>query len=195
MTFSIRSTTASVVVCCMAVCLAATQVKDAWGQAAEQSTKSSASPQKQLIQVKQMPLTEKHILGLLAATAEINSITDNAPEGINELHPETIAKLDAAARKHGLSSYDEYKTVDANAGLIMSGYDDVNNAYVGRDALIKLRIGRVKAKRKMSDQDKKDELTDLNDQLQFDLPPVAYKGNIALVTKYYARLRATARGD
>jgi hypothetical protein len=195
MKFSIRLIVASLSVCCLTVCVAATQVGDAWGQDTRQSTKSLASPRKQLVQVKQMLLTEKHILGLLAATVEINTITDNASENINELHPETIAKLDVAARKHGLSSYDEYKTIDANAGLIMSGYDDVKNTYVGRDTLIKLRIARVKANRKMSDQEKKDELADLNEQLQFDLPPVAYNGNIALVAKYYDRLRATARGD
>jgi hypothetical protein len=195
MTFSFRSARAFLVVCCAAVCLAAVQVDAARGQAAKQSTNAPASPQKQLIRVKQMPLTEKHILGLLAATGEINSITDNAPEGINELRPETIAKLDAVAKKHGLASYDEYKTVDANAGLVMSGYDDVKNRYVGRDALIRLRIARVNANRKMSDQEKKDELTNLKDQLQFEMPPVAYSGNVALITKYYARLRESARGD
>jgi hypothetical protein len=77
----------------------------------------------------------------------------------------------------------------------MSGYDDVKNRYVGRDALIRLRIARVNANRKMSDQEKKDELTNLKDQLQFEMPPVAFSGNVALITKYYARLRESARGD
>jgi hypothetical protein len=168
--------------------------EDALAQAKETAPIQSPS-RKQFFPVNQIALTEKQIQGLLAATEEVNATTDGAAEDIDKLRPETIAKLDAVVKKHGLVNYDEYKKIDQNAGLIMSGFDEVTRKYVGREALIKLRIARVKADKKMSADDKKDELTDLSDQLQFALPQVEYKGNIALVAKYYDRLKATARGD
>jgi hypothetical protein len=168
---------------------------DALAQVKKDTEPVQAAPQKQFFPVRQMLLTEKQIQGLLAATEEVNATTDGAPEDIDKLRPETIAKLDAIAKKHGLANYDEYKKVDQNAGLIMSGFDEVTRKYVGREALIKLRIARVKADKKMSADEKKDELTDLNDQLQFALPLVEYKANIDLVAKHYDRLRATARAD
>jgi hypothetical protein len=168
--------------------------EDALAQAQKEPARIQTPPQKQFFPVSQIALTEKQIQGLLAATEEVNATTDGAAEDIDKLRPETIAKLDAIAKKHGLTSYEEYKKIDQNAGLIMSGFDDVNRKYVGREALINLRIARVKAD-KMSADEKKNELADLNDQLQFALPRVEHKGNVALVAKYYDRLKSTARGD
>ncbi len=169
--------------------------EDALAQAKKETAPIQTARQKQFFPVSQMSLTEKQIQGFLAATEEVNATTDGAAEDIDKLRPETIARLDAVAKKNGLANYDEYRKIDQNAGLIMSGFDDVTRKYVGREALIMLRIARVKADKKMSADEKKDELSDLNDQLQFALPPVEYKGNIDLVAKYYDRLRATARAD
>src|SRR5262249_9832474 len=70
-----------------------------------------AAPQKQFFPVKQMPLTAKLLEGYLAATDEIDEITQNTPEDIDKLSPATIAKLDAVAKKHDLGSYDQYLRV------------------------------------------------------------------------------------
>ena len=192
----IRSAASVLNILCLVFLVAITaDSDDAQAQGKKEAAPVQTAPQKQFFPVRQMPLIEKQIQGLLAATEEVNATTDGAAEDIDKLRPETIAKLDAVAKKHGLANYDEYKKIDQNAGLIMSGFDDVTRKYVGREALIKLRIARVKADKKMSADEKKDELADLNDQLQFALPPVEYKGNIDLVAKYYDRLRATARAD
>jgi hypothetical protein len=162
----------------------------------KQSSPAQTAPQKQFFPINQMQLTEKQVRGVLAADEAVNDITDNAEEGgIDKLRPETVAKLDAVVQKHGLASYAEYKQVNENIGLVWSGFDDVTRKYVGRDGLIKLRISRVKADKKISAESRKEKLTDLNDQLQFALPEVQYKGNIDLVAKYYDQLLDTARGD
>ncbi len=135
-----------------------------------------------------MPLTEKHVQGYIAATAEVHSALETSEESVDKLSPQTIVKLDAVAQKHGLSDYAEYNRIGKNIGQVTSGVDEVTRKYVGRDALIRLRIARVKANKKMSEVDRKEALTDLNDQLQFALPPVQYKGNIDLVVKYYGKL-------
>jgi len=160
-----------------------------------QTKSSPQTPPKQFFAVKQLPLTEKQIQGVLAAIESIDGITDRAPEDIDKLSADTIAKLDVVARKHGLASYDEYKTVNENIGLVSAGLDPATNKYIGREAVIKVQIARVRADRKMSAEDKKEKLTDLNGQLQFALPPVQYKGNIDLVAKYSDAFAKTMRGD
>src|SRR6202012_1855873 len=61
--------------------------------------------------IEQIVLNDKLIKGMLAASKDVDQITDNAPENINELKPETVAKLDAVARRCGLASYAEYISV------------------------------------------------------------------------------------
>ncbi len=158
-----------------------------------QVTPTQAAPQKQFFPVRQMPLTKELIQGFVAATEEVNKTTDNAEEDIDKLRPETVAKLDGVARKCGLASYDQYKQISENIGLIESGFDDVTKRYVGREALIRIRASRVKADKKMTPESKTERLTDLNDQLRVALPEVQYKANIALIAKYYDQLTAIAR--
>jgi hypothetical protein len=139
----------------------------------------------------QMQLTEAYIAGLLASADEVNTIRENGPGDVSDPAPETVAKLDTVARKNGLASYDEFKTIRANVLQVMSGYDDVTDKYVGMAAVLRLRAARVKADRKMSPQDKKQELEDLGGPVCV-MPRIAYRGNIDLVHKYYKRLRPSA---
>jgi hypothetical protein len=148
--------------------------------------------------IEQMALTEKHIKGMLAASKEVDHITDSAPEDINKLKPETVAKLDEVARRCGLASYAEYLRVKDNVYLALAGYDRVAKKYVGYDAVVKAEIARIKADRKMSAFDKQEKITDLNDSLQpqFRFPPVKYKANIGLALKYDDLISSTMRaGD
>lgn len=145
--------------------------------------------------VRQVALTEKQIKGFLAASSDIRSVTDNAPEDVDKLSPKTVAQLDAVARKNGFASYDEYNLISENIGLVIAGYDTVNRTYVGKEALIKSRIARVQADQKMSADSKQEKLRDLQDDLGWPLPRVAYKNNIGLVVKYRDQLIAAMRGD
>jgi len=163
---------------------------DALAQAQQQSALAQVAPSK-LPPVKQIALTEKQIKGVLAASKEINTITDNTPEYIDKLSAETTAKLDAVARRNGLASYDEYKTIGENVGLVFGGFDTVTRRYIGKEAVIKMRAARIRADKKMSVEDKKEALQDLKDYLQLPLPLVKYKSNIDLVVKYFDELAAT----
>jgi hypothetical protein len=139
----------------------------------------------------QIQLTEAQIAGLLASADEVSTIKDYAPGDVSNPGPETIAKLDAVAKKNGLASYDEFMRIRANVIQVMSGYDDVTDKYVGMAAVLRLRAARIKADRKMSPQDKKQELEDLGGPVCV-MPRIAYRGNIDLVHKYYKRLRPSA---
>jgi hypothetical protein len=143
--------------------------------------------------VKQIALTEKQVKGVIAASKDIDFITDNAGEDIGDLKPETIAKLDVVARRNGRASYAEYLNVSDNIGLVIGGYDTVSRKYVGKEALTRLKAARIRADRKMSATDKKEALDELSGQLP--LEAVEHKGNIPLVVKYADQLSATSRGD
>lgn len=185
---------AALSIACLVASMAIVFAGGALAQATQQAAPVQGAPQK-LPPVKQMALTEKQIRGLLAASKDINSITDSAPEDINRLTPKTTAQLDVVARRNGLASYDEYNSVDANIGLVTGGFDPVTRKYLGKEALVKVQMAQIRADKKMSAADKEEALQSLKDDLQLPLPPVQYKGNIDLVAKYYDQIVATMRGD
>jgi hypothetical protein len=150
-----------------------------------------ASPQ--LPPVKQIALTEKQIKGLLAASKDVDAITSSAAEDIDKLSPETTAKLDAVARSNGLASYDEYNSVSENIGLVLGGFDPLTRKYVGKGALVKKEMARVRADKKMSADNKKEALQNFKDQLQLPLAHVKNRRNIDLVATYYDQIVPTIR--
>ena len=77
---------------------------------------------------------------------------------------------------------------------MLAGFDPATKQYVGTDAVIKAQIAQVEADKKMSPNDKKEALVDLNEALRSPAPPIENKGNIDLVAKYYDKL-ADALGD
>jgi hypothetical protein len=142
-------------------------------------------PHKEVFHVEQIPLTERQVQGAIAAAPGVKETTEAAQEGINELRPETVAKLDAVAREHGLASYEEFLLVWNNLSLVGSGFDDMGRKYIGRAARTKLEIAKIKADTKMSAEDKRDAL----DALDFESPAPRFKANIDLFAKYYDRVR------
>ena len=154
----------------------------------------SAQEQQAPPPVKQMALTEKQIQGVLAAGPEMDAITEKLPENAKP-DPKITAQLEAIAKKNGFASFDEYNDVTDNIGMVMAGFDPASKKYVGNEAVIKSQIAQVQADKKMSPKDKKEALADLNDALKSPAPPIANKGNIDLVTKYYDKLAATMATD
>jgi hypothetical protein len=123
----------------------------------------------------------------------MDAITDKIPENAKP-DPKINAQLEAVAKKNGFASYEEYNDVTDNIGLVISGFDPATKKYVGNEAVIKGQIAEVQADKKMSPKDKKEALADLNDALKTPAPPIANKGNIDLVAKYYDKLAATMSG-
>jgi hypothetical protein len=154
----------------------------------------SAQEQQAPPPVKQMALTDKQIEGVIASSKDMDAITDKLPENAKP-DPKITAQLEAIAKKNGFASFDEYNDVTDNIGMVMAGFDPASKKYVGNEAVIKSQITQVQADKKMSPKDKKEALADLNDALKSPAPPIANKGNIDLVTKYYDKLAATMATD
>ncbi len=144
-------------------------------------------------EIKQIPLTEKQIQGVLAAQKDMDAVTSKLPDNAKP-DPKVMAQLEAIAKKNGFASYDEYNGVMDNIGLVLGGFDPKTKKYVGSEAVIKEQIAQVEADKKMSAADKKQALADLNTALKSPEPTIANKGNIDLVAKYYDKL-AELMGD
>jgi len=193
----VRPVAAALGVACLAAAIAAASAGDALAQAKEAPPQQTApAPQAapaQLPVVKQIALTDKQIEGVLAAQKDMDAITakliDNAKPD-----PAMAAQFEAIARKNGFAGYDEYSNVLDNISIVLAGFDPATKRYVGTDAVIKAQIAQVEADKKMSPNEKKEALADLNDALRAPAPPIENKGNIDLVAKYYDKL-ADALGD
>ena len=193
----VRSIAAARSVACLAAAIATAPAGEALAQAQQAPPQQTApAPQAapaQLPAVKQIALTDKQIEGVLAAQKDMDAITaklvDNAKPD-----PTMAAQFEGVAKKNGFASYDEYSNVVDNISIVLAGFDPATKQYVGIETVIKAQIALVEADKKMSPNDKKEALADLNDALKSPAPPIENKGNIDLVAKYYDKL-ADALGD
>ena len=187
-------------VACLALAISAVSNTDAMAQAKQAPPKQSAPaqaappPAAEAPAVKQMALTEKQIQGVLAASKDVDAITDKIPDNAKP-DPKVDAQLDAVAKKNGFASYDEYNSVVDNISLVLGGFDPATKKYVGADTVLKAQVAQIQADKKMSAKDKKEALADLNEALKSPQPAVENKGNIDLVTKYYDKLAAALQDD
>ena len=177
---------------CLSAILAAASAGTALAQAKQQMAPSQAAPA-QPPALKQIALTDKQVEGVLAAQKDMDAITEKLPDNVRP-DPKVLAQLEAAAKKYGFASYDEYNNVIDNISLVLSGFDPSTKKYVGAEAVIKAQIAQVHADKKMSAKDKKEALADLDEALKSPAPPIENKGNIDLVAKYYDKL-ADALGN
>lgn len=145
-------------------------------------------------QLKQIALTDKQIDGVLAAQKDMDAITEKLPDNVPP-DSKALAQLDAAAKKHGFASYDDYNNVVDNIGLVMNGIDPATKKYVGSEAVIKAQIAQVEADKKMTAPEKKQALDNLDMALKAKDPEIENKGNIDLVIKYYDKLSAALSED
>ena len=170
------------------------QAKQAPKQAPAPAAKQQAAPPPQAPPpMKQIALTEKQIEGVLAASKEIDAITDKIPENAKP-DPKVDAQLDAVAKKNGFASYAEYNDVTDNISMVLGGFDPATKQYVGPEAVLKAQIAAVQADKKMPAKDKKAALAEMNEALKTPAPAIENKGNIDLVAKYYDKL-ADALGN
>jgi hypothetical protein len=189
----VRPVVAALSIACLAAPMAIVSSSSAVAQDKQQMAPAQAAPP-QDVAVKQIALTEKQVQGVLAAGAEMDAITEKLPENAKP-DPKITAQLEGVAKKNGFASYDEYNNVLDNISLVLAGFDAATKKYVGAEAVIKSQIAEVQADKKMSAKDKKDALADLNDALKVPAQPIANKGNIDLVTKYYDKLAAAMGSD
>jgi hypothetical protein len=186
MRVSVRMTLVALSAACLAIPLGGLPASPALAQA-KQAAPADAPELNQIV------LTDKQIQDVLASAKDIAAIIDKLP---NDSPPDakSMAQLEAAVRKDGFSSYDDYSNVVDNISLVMSGIDPDSKKYVGSEALIRSQIAQVQADKTMKAEDKKEALESLAMAQKAKVPEVKNKGNIDLVLKYYDQI-AAALGD
>jgi hypothetical protein len=183
-------------IACLAASMAVLPSNSAMAQAkgGQMAPAPAAAPAGQPPAVKQIALTDKQIQSVIAAAKDMDALSEKMPEN-GKPDPKLTAQFEAAAKKYGFASYDEYNTVVDNIGMVMSGIDATSKKYVGSAAVIKAQIAEVQADKKMSAKDKKDALDDLNQAAKAPEPNIENKGNIDLVVKNYDKLDAIMGDD
>src|SRR3979490_3188901 len=132
----------------LAISLVALSRSEAPAQAKQAPANQMAPAQEAPPQIKQIALTDKQIESALAATKEMNPITEKLPENAKP-DPKITAQLEGIAKKSGFASYDEYSSVVDNISLVLGGFDPATKKYVGSDAVIKAQIAQIQADKKM----------------------------------------------
>jgi hypothetical protein len=187
----IRPIVTALSIACLAASFAALSAGSALAQAKDKAPPAQAA---QAPQLKQIALTDKQVDGVLAAQKEMNPITDKLPDNAQP-DAKVMSQLEGIAKKHGFASFDEYNNVVDNITLVMGGIDPATKKYVGSEAVIKSQIAQVEADKKMSANDKKQALSDLNTALKSPEPAVENKGNIDLIVKNYDKLNDVLGAD
>jgi hypothetical protein len=194
----VRPAVAALSVACLAGAMAVVSTGGALAQGKQappnQMAPAQAAPPAQQPALKQMALTDKQIEGVLAAAKDMDAISAKLPDNAKP-DPKINEQLEAVAKKNGFASYDEYNNVLDNISIVLAGFDPATKKYVGTETVIKAQIAQVQADKKMSANDKKEALADLNDALKSQAPPIENKGNIDLVAKYYDKLAAALGAD
>jgi hypothetical protein len=189
----VRPVAAALSIACLAAAIAIVSTGDVLAQDKQAPPAQAAPPPAQPPAVRQIALTDKQIEGVLAAQKDMDAITAKLPDNAKP-DPKITAQLEGVAKKNGFASYDEYNNVVDNISIVLAGFDPATKKYVGTETVIKAQIAQIEADKKMSANDKKDALADLNEALKSPAPPVENKGNIDLVARYYDKL-ADALGD
>jgi hypothetical protein len=191
----VRPTASALSTLCLAASIAILSTGGAWAQAKQAPAPAQAvPPPAQPPAVKQMPLTDKQIDGVLAAQKDMDAITAKLPDNAQP-DPKITAQLEELAKQNGFAGYDEYNNVVDNISIVLAGFDPVTKKYVGPEAVIKAQIAQVQGDKKMSAKDKKEALAELNGALKSPAPAVENKGNVDLVAKYYDKLADALGGD
>ena len=140
-------------------------------------------------EMKQIKLTDKQVQGLIAAYKDMGALAAKIPQDTDKIDPKLQAQFEATAKKYGFASYAEYDDVFNNVSLVMSGIDPQTKSFTEPPEALKRQIAEVQSDRKMSKEEKKQALEDMNEALK-DAKPVEFKENVALVTKYLDKLGA-----
>jgi len=185
----VRPVATALGVACLAASMAIHSSDGALAQARQApAAGQAAAPPAQPPESKQLALTDKQIEGVLSAKKDFDAIGDKRPSNVP-------AALNAVARKHGFANYAEHEIVENNIRLVLDGFDPATRKYVGAEAVIKARIALVQADKKMSADDRKEALDELNEALKSPSPAVTIKANIDLVARHYEKLAAALADD
>ena len=139
--------------------------------------------------VKQIPLTDKHIEGFIAAQKDMASVAEKMQGNSDKPDPKVQAELETISKKYGFASFAEYDDVAANISMVMAGIDPQSRAFTEPKVAIQKEIDEVKNDTTIPEKEKKQMLEELADALK-SAQPIQHPANIELVKKYWEKIDA-----
>ncbi len=137
---------------------------------------------------KQIRLTEKQVLGFVAAQKDMSATLGKIQGAtIEQLPPELQAELETVARKHGFKDFAEYDDVVENISMVMACIDPKTRVFTEPSVSIRKEMETVTADKSIPDDDKKQMLLELDEALKA-AQPIQFPSNIDLVMKYYDKI-------
>jgi hypothetical protein len=140
-------------------------------------------------ETQQIRLTAKQVENFIAAQKDIMAIAAKSKATDDKPDPELEAAMQAAAKKNGFASFDDYIDVSDNISMVLSGIDPETKQFSEPRAAIQKDIADTKADSTMSAEEKKQALEELEEALK-TAEPIKYPENVELVKKYYDKLDA-----
>jgi hypothetical protein len=156
---------------------------------------NQASAQPSLPEIKQIKLTDEHVLGFIAAQKELKELSDKlreAEDGRNQgtedkPDPKLQTQLEQIAKRHGFLSFDELDDVATSITIVMVGIDPHSGNYTDPVETIKKEMDQVNSDNSLPSDQKKKLLDEMAAALKVT-PPLRYAENIDVVKKYRAEI-------
>jgi hypothetical protein len=142
-------------------------------------------------QFKQVRLTDKHIKGYISAQKQLAPLASKLESSDDKTDPALEGQLQQIAKSNGFSSVDELADVGANISIVRAGLDPQTGKFTEPPDLIRKEIDEVKQDTQMSQEDKNQALSEMQEALK-TAAPLQFKENVALVKKYQKELDLVA---
>ncbi|MEH3119838.1 MAG: hypothetical protein PGN25_20210 [Methylorubrum populi] len=144
---------------------------------------------------KEIALTQGQIDGLLVAQPELAKLSGGAPDKPDpKAEAQAQGQAEAIVKKNGFASLEEFQDASDTVDAVLGGIDPETESYVGPTPLLKKQLAAVQADKAMPANEKTEAVKEIREALAAGEPAKPSEGNIALVTKNYARLSAAMGG-
>lgn len=152
----------------------------------------SAAPalaQEPAADVKQIKLTESQIKGFISAQKDLADISSKLEQAGDKPNDALQNELEAVAKKHGFTSFEELDDVAASVSTVMAGLDPETGEFTDPKEAMKKELADIEADKAIPDAEKKLLVDELNEAIKAT-PPIIHKENIDIVKKYRAEIEA-----
>ena len=137
--------------------------------------------------INQIELTDQQVTNLIAAQTDFAPLANKLAEASEDPDDELIAELDATAKKHGFSGFDEYRDVDNNIFFVLEGLDRETGEYVSEADRLKEEAVVIENEETIPADEKKEMLADIKQEME-QAEALKFPGNIEIVKKHLDEL-------
>jgi hypothetical protein len=137
----------------------------------------------------QVKLTEEQVKGFISAQKDLADISTKLEQAGDKPDDALQNELEAVAKKHGFSSFQELDDVAASVSTVMAGLDPETGEFTDPQEAMKKELADIEADKEIPADEKKLLIEELNEAIK-TTPPIAHKENIDLVKKYRTEIEA-----